>query len=480
MSGPLYVLCCLLLILLLKNVGAFDFGVIVFRVARSVHVVDQEHAALLGFAVVAEHAIALVLETFLILACVVVVFFFAVREEAAVLFALAAPAHAGTTVEDTYATARDHDVELALFHVGTDVRDHDDELLALDGLRVRVRRAVVALAGEGQLEALAASSAVAGGHCREGESHIGTSVNRERNLARASHGRTLAVANALVAAVVGVLSLALVGALPRVIAVRMFRPGTVRLAAIPVTCGPAATARAALRLDGGAPAGSRTAALGRGAALGGRTAVRVGTAALGRGTAVGVGGGLDLFFAARRFFGGGGDGAAVADIVEGEGVQVHDGHDAAVDSVKEGDDRGGRKVGEADVVAVHVGDDSEFVVADDEFAASVLYVPGRRRNDDGGRVDRFAGERCQIDVLDEGLPGGGDDGARGAFSDEERADQGAVALGDDHVGINNDVHAACEVEGAFYAGFRADLEGGRRFGFRRRRVGTVPNARGCK
>ena len=156
MIGPLYVLCCWRLILVLKNVGAFDFNVIVFRVARGMHVVDKEHAALLGFAVVAEHAVALVLEAFLVLACVVVVFFFAVRKEAAVLFTLAAPAHAGTTVEDADATARDHNVELAIFHVGTHVRDHDDELLALDGLRIRVRRAVVALAREGQLEALAA------------------------------------------------------------------------------------------------------------------------------------------------------------------------------------------------------------------------------------------------------------------------------------------------------------------------------------
>ena len=99
MIGPLYVLCCWRLILVLKNVGAFDFNVIVFRVARGMHVVDKEHAALLGFAVVAEHAVALVLEAFLVLACVVVVFFFAVRKEAAVLFTLAAPAHAGTTVE---------------------------------------------------------------------------------------------------------------------------------------------------------------------------------------------------------------------------------------------------------------------------------------------------------------------------------------------------------------------------------------------
>ena len=50
------------------------------------HVVDKEHAALLGFAVVAEHAVALVLEAFLVLACVVVVFFFAVRKEAAVSY----------------------------------------------------------------------------------------------------------------------------------------------------------------------------------------------------------------------------------------------------------------------------------------------------------------------------------------------------------------------------------------------------------
>ena len=158
-------------------------------------------------------------------------------------------------------------------------------------------------------------------HGREGESHAGTSVNREGDLARTSHGRTLAVANALVAAVVGVLGLALVGALPGVIAVCVFRPGTVRLAAIPVTRGPAAAASTALRLDGGASACSGTAALGRGAAaLGGRTAVRVGAAALGGGTAVAVGRRFDMFLAAGRFNRLGRDGAAVADVVEVESV----------------------------------------------------------------------------------------------------------------------------------------------------------------
>ena len=129
---------------------------------------------------------------------------------------------------------------------------------------------------------------------------------------------------------------------------------------------------------------------------------------------------------------------------------------------------------------MHVGDDPEFVVTDNEFTVRVLYVPGRCRDDNGGSVDRFAGERCQVDVLDEGLSGDADDGTRSSFGDEERTDQGAVALGDDHVGIDNDVHAACEVEGAFYTGFGADFEGGLFFGFRRRRVGTVPDAYGCE
>ena len=180
----------------------------------------------------------------------------------------------------------------------------------------------MSLTGEGQLEALAASAAVAGGHGCESEAHIGASVDRERNLARASHGGTLTVANALVAAVVGILSLALVGALPRVIAVRMFRPRTVRLAAIPVTCGPAGTARTALRLDGGASAGSGAAALNGTAALGRGTAVRVGASG-GRTAAVVVAAGRRFgrqYFATRRRFDNGCYRAAVADVVDFEGV----------------------------------------------------------------------------------------------------------------------------------------------------------------
>ena len=55
------------------------------------HEFGEEHAALLGRGVVAEHAVALVLEAGEGLGRVVVAFLFAVAEEAAVLLALAAP-----------------------------------------------------------------------------------------------------------------------------------------------------------------------------------------------------------------------------------------------------------------------------------------------------------------------------------------------------------------------------------------------------
>ena len=121
-------------------------------------------------------------------------------------------------------------------------------------------------------------------------------------------------------------------------------------------------------------------------------------------------------------------------------------------------------------------DGSEFIAVDDVFAGGVFQVPGRSCDDDSGRVDRFAGERCEVDVLDERLSGGADNRARGSFGDEERTDQGAVALGDDQVRVNEDVHAAGEVERAVNSGFVADFEAGGGFSFGRRCVGTVPNA----
>ena len=59
-------------------------------------------------------------------------FLFAVGEETTILFTLRAPAHLRTAVEHADATTRNHDIELALLNVTTDVCCHDDELLALD------------------------------------------------------------------------------------------------------------------------------------------------------------------------------------------------------------------------------------------------------------------------------------------------------------------------------------------------------------
>ena len=78
-------------------------------------------------------------------------------------------------------------------------------------------------------------------------------VDSERNLAGAGH--EAATAADASATPVGAFVLALVGALLGVVAVCVFRPGAVRLAAIPVTGCPAATLGAALRLDGRAAAG---------------------------------------------------------------------------------------------------------------------------------------------------------------------------------------------------------------------------------
>jgi len=250
----------------------------VHRVARRVHPFGKEHAALLGFGVIAEHAVALVLEAGLRCSCLVVGFLFAVAKESAVLFALATPAHAGASVEHADAATRDHDVELPLLHVATDVGNHDDDFFALDGADVDVV-AVLALAGEGELVALAAGAAVGRGHCREGEAHFVTAVDGERDLAGAGHLRSAAADTAV--APVAVLALALVGALPGVVAARVFGPGAVGLAAIPVTgCPAAAGSAAALGFDVGALAGlGRTALHGAAALYGGATALH-GAAAL--------------------------------------------------------------------------------------------------------------------------------------------------------------------------------------------------------
>ena len=230
------------------------------------HPFGEEQAALLGFAVVAEYAVALVLQAGHDLAREVLALAFAVSEKTAVLGALVSPAHAGATIEDTHAAARNHDVELSLRHVGTDVCRHDDKLLAVESLGVGVGF-VLALAIKGELVALSAGTAVRCRHGCKGEGHIATTVNRKRNLANASHCRTATIANAAVAPV-GIVGSTLVRALSGVVSASVLVPGAVRLTAVPITGCPAGTASAAaLGLDSRAAAVS---ALRRTAALGGR------------------------------------------------------------------------------------------------------------------------------------------------------------------------------------------------------------------
>ena len=157
------------LVLFLENFGAFHFHIIVFGVACCVHPSGKEEAALLGFFVVCKGLVALFGQATCHFICGVVVFLFAVGEEAAILFALRAPAHAGATVELAYTAARDHDVELALVHVAADVGDHDNKflVLVLEFPGVAICGAIVAFASEGQLEALAALATVRGRHCSE-------------------------------------------------------------------------------------------------------------------------------------------------------------------------------------------------------------------------------------------------------------------------------------------------------------------------
>ena len=172
----------------------------------------KEQAALLGFFVVCKGFVALFGKATCVFAGIVVVFCFAVREEAAVLSALVTPTHTGTTVEHADAATRNHDVELTLCHIAADIGCHDDQLLALYGSGIVVCRIVVSFTGKGELEALAARPAVCCRNCRECECHVATAINRERNLACASHRRTAAIANAAVVPV-GAGGFTLVGAL---------------------------------------------------------------------------------------------------------------------------------------------------------------------------------------------------------------------------------------------------------------------------
>ena len=253
-----------------------------FRVARRFHPIDKEQASLLGFFVVAERLVALVGEAACILISLVVFLCFAVGEETAVLLTLVTPAHLAASVEHADAATRNQDVELSLLDIATDVCSHDDELLAfaLESLGVGVRRTVMAFAGKGELEALAALAAVGGWYSGECKSVFFAAIDRERNLAGAG-GATTTGAHAAGAVTDVVFTLGVAG-LGRVSA-RVFVPGAARHAAIPVTGSKSATAcatldgdlRATACYDGGTALCDRAAAL-----RDRRTALGSGTAAL--------------------------------------------------------------------------------------------------------------------------------------------------------------------------------------------------------
>jgi hypothetical protein len=79
------------LVLFCEYAGAFHFDIVVFGIACRVHEFGEEKAAFFGIAIAAEHAVALVLEAFLVRTGIVIAFGFAIAKESAVLLALVAP-----------------------------------------------------------------------------------------------------------------------------------------------------------------------------------------------------------------------------------------------------------------------------------------------------------------------------------------------------------------------------------------------------
>ena len=147
----------------------------------------------------------------------------------------------GAAVERADATTRNHHVELTIFHVVTDVGNHDHHLLALQSGGTCVGR-VTAVAVKCKEETRSARSCVA--CARTGCKGIGeVVVDGERSLAVAEAGRT-AVTNALdhVIAFCESLLLGITGFCDRT---ALSTPCAVRLAAIPVTRTPALAATAA-------------------------------------------------------------------------------------------------------------------------------------------------------------------------------------------------------------------------------------------
>ena len=209
-------------------------------------------------------------------ACIVVAFLFAVGEEAAVLLTLCSPAHGRAAVEHADATARDHDVELSLLNVTTDVCRHNDELLALEFFGVGVRRVVVTFAGKCELEALATGSTVRSRNSRKSEAHVGTTVNGKRNLACTCHHATTAADTLSVP--VSTFGLSLVGALLGMVG-GIVLSGAMGLAAIPVTSGPTGAALSAALDDDVRTAASQLLTAGArlcaAAGLGAGTALRI-------------------------------------------------------------------------------------------------------------------------------------------------------------------------------------------------------------
>ena len=216
------------------------------RVACCTHPSGEEEAAFLGNRIACECAVALVGEAFLTLGnqgCSAVAIAnarFAIGKETTILLAHISPAHAGTTVIDTYTASRNHHVELALFHVLADVRSHYHEDLALQSL-LRSLVFILTATGEGESVAVTALATVRCRNC--GKGICSAVVNDHRDLACAG-GSTAAVASAGCVQV-GDDRSGSCASFRFVAAARICGPGAARFAAVPVTGCKARTACAA-------------------------------------------------------------------------------------------------------------------------------------------------------------------------------------------------------------------------------------------
>ena len=446
--------------------------------------VREEEASLFRLAVTGEHAVALAGKAAFHLTRGVVVFLFTDAEKTAVLFALVSPAHAGATVELADAATRNHDVELALLNVATDVCRHDDELLALllECLGVCVGGAVVAFTREGELVAVTALATVTCGNCREGEPEFVAAVNGERDLASAGHEAAAAADTS--ATPVGAFGFALVGALPCGISAGVFLPGTAGLAAVPVTGCPAASAGAtALVLD------SRAAACGGGGAAlhaAGRLHTAGGLHAAGRGLLDVAGRGL-LDAAGRndedvaRGFGHAGTRfRSLRELVaRGEHLEsgeVADGAENCAGTVR-CENLVRREIEETGRIAVDVGDDTELAFGggvDDVFAVAFAVQPGSAhdgvnlsvglKNLEGAHVDGAVDDGVAVEILEHADVG--------AVIEIDSADDIALGVGYGAVRIDDVIDIRREKPcGGCYGIFR--ITGTDRF------FGAVPSEQEC-